>query len=129
MGLCCCCCTIYYYVIAAAIITFFIASLPFNNSQPLSLSSSPSQTAKLSPSWINDPSIDTMYTKFDDLQLIPVLDGLSDDSAPQLVCGFCCPTQEIHALCLFGVVIFDSVDYSTINAPELVWSTNRDRPV
>ncbi|THG12061.1 hypothetical protein TEA_017434 [Camellia sinensis var. sinensis] len=75
-----------------------------------------------------------MYTQFDSLKLTPVL--LYDYSAPHFFCGFYCPTQEIHALCLFGVLIFDSVlyddsnnTYYTANAPQLVWSANRDRPV
>ncbi|KAL7215731.1 hypothetical protein ACSBR1_027803 [Camellia fascicularis] len=117
MGLCCCSCSIYYYVVAAAaIITFFIASSPFNNAQPLSLSP---------PSfWTNTPSIYTLYTQVDSLKLTPVLGRLYDDSAPHFFCGFYCPTQEIHASCLFGVLIFDSV-----SSPQLVWSANRDRPV
>ncbi|CAL5406523.1 unnamed protein product [Camellia sinensis] len=127
MGLCCCSCSVYYYVAgAAAIITFFIASSPFINAQPLSLSP---------PSfWTNSPSIYTLYTQFDSLKLTPVLGY--DDSAPYFFCGFYCPTQEIHASCLFGVLIFDSVlyvdsnnTYYTENAPQLVWSANRDRPV
>ncbi|GMP67675.1 hypothetical protein CsSME_00027584 [Camellia sinensis var. sinensis] len=69
MGLCCCCCcTICYYVAAPAIaiITFFTASSPFNNAQPLSLSpsSSPSPTAKLSTSWINDPQFTPNLTTY-----------------------------------------------------------------
>ncbi|CAL5403925.1 unnamed protein product [Camellia sinensis] len=129
MGLCCCSCSIYYYVAAAAaIITVFIASSPFINAQPLSLSP---------PSfWTNTPSIYTMYTQVDSLKLTPVLRRLYDDSAPHFFYGFYCPTQEIHASCLFGVLIFDSVlyddsnnTYYTANAPQLVWSANRDRPI
>ncbi|KAF5929881.1 hypothetical protein HYC85_000122 [Camellia sinensis] len=129
MGLCCCSCSIYYYVAAAAaIITFFIASSPFNNAQPLSLSP---------PSfWIDTPSIYTMYTQFDSLKLTPVLGRLYDDSSPHFFCGFYCPTQETRASCLIGVLIFDSVLYDDSNntyymgnAPQLIWSANWDRPV
>ncbi|THG03024.1 hypothetical protein TEA_013154 [Camellia sinensis var. sinensis] len=122
-------CSICYLL--PAVFTFFIASLPFfNNAQ------SPSPIAKLSTSWINNPSI---YINSSDIQgsnLTPVLQT-SPSNASQMMCGFYCPsTQQIQpSSCLFGVVIFQNTsflhfgNFSLINYPQLVWSANRDRPV
>ncbi|CAL5342866.1 unnamed protein product [Camellia sinensis] len=124
-------CSICYLLPAG--FTFFIASLPFfNNAQ----SPSPSPIAKLSTSWINNPSI---YINSSDIQgsnLTPVLQT-SPSNASQMMCGFYCPsTQQIQpSSCLFGVVIFQNTsflhfgNFSLINYPQLVWSANRDRPV
>ncbi|KAF5935675.1 hypothetical protein HYC85_026804 [Camellia sinensis] len=126
-------CSICYLLPAG--FTFFIASLPFfNNAQ--SPSPSPSPLAKLSTSWINNPSI---YINSSDIQgsnLTPVLQT-SPSNASQMMCGFYCPsTQQIQpSSCLFGVVIFQNTsflhfgNFSLINYPQLVWSANRDRPV
>ncbi|KAI8007642.1 G-type lectin S-receptor-like serine/threonine-protein kinase SD2-5 [Camellia lanceoleosa] len=54
-----------------------------------------------------------------------------------MMCGFyCLSTQQTQpSSCLFGVAIFQNTSYlysdifPLINAPQLVWSANRDRPV
>ncbi|CAL5342876.1 unnamed protein product [Camellia sinensis] len=56
-----------------------------------------------------------------------------------MMCGFyCLSTQQTQpSSCLFGVAIFQNIRYDffpfinapLINAPQLVWSANRDRPV
>ncbi|XP_057506364.1 G-type lectin S-receptor-like serine/threonine-protein kinase SD2-5 [Actinidia eriantha] len=115
------CCSIFLAI------TFFIFSAYLSNAQPVKY-----QVANLSTSWINNyPSIytNTSDEKLFGLKLTPVLQG-SDSS--QFVSGFYCPYHETS--CFFGILIFQkrhkyNDSSSFINAPQFVWSANRDRPV
>ncbi|GMP67682.1 hypothetical protein CsSME_00027591 [Camellia sinensis var. sinensis] len=114
-------CTVCY-----AVIIFFIASVSFFNNAQFA-----PPMAKLNTFWTNKPSIYNNFTYYPSFNLTPVLQGSSSGS--HLICGFYCPTQQTQA-CLFGVVLFASIDYfsdnsSYIIAAELVWSANRDNPV
>ncbi|KAF5948319.1 hypothetical protein HYC85_014276 [Camellia sinensis] len=132
-------CSICYLL--PAVFTFSIASLPFyNNAQspspPSPPSPSPSPIAKLSTSWVNNPSIYINSTVFRRSNLTPVLQT-PPSNASQMMCGFyCLSTQQTQpSSCLFGVAIVQNTSYlysdipPIINAPQLVWSANRDRPV
>ncbi|XP_058219444.1 EP1-like glycoprotein 4 [Rhododendron vialii] len=104
--------------------TFFIYSAHLTNSQSV---------ANLSTTWINNNP--TIYISGGDLsprlQMTPVF---SPSGASQFVSGFYCFSEETTS-CFFGIFIFgertdyDTLNYSIIDYPQLVWSANRDRPV
>ncbi|KAI8551252.1 hypothetical protein RHMOL_Rhmol06G0170800 [Rhododendron molle] len=110
------------------IITIFIFSVHLNNAQ--SVKYHPAAEANLSTTWINNsPTIYINSTDvFGGFKMTPVL-SLSNTS--QFVSGFYCFSNQ--SSCFFGIVIFagryDFEDGTSVNAPQLVWSANWDRPV
>ncbi|KAG5544916.1 hypothetical protein RHGRI_017393 [Rhododendron griersonianum] len=108
------------------IITIFIFSVHLNNAQSVKYH----PEANLSTTWINNnPTIYINSTDvFSGFKMTPVL---SPSNTSQFVSGFCCFSDE--SSCFFGIVIFakgyDFENYTFVNAPQLVWSANRDHPV
>ncbi|KAH7861601.1 hypothetical protein Vadar_028213 [Vaccinium darrowii] len=107
-------------------ITIFIFSAHLQIAQPLMYH----PVANLSTTWINNiPStININSSDGFDLRMTPVL---FPSNTSQFISGFYCFTNKTS--CFFGTVITatrsDSKHFSLINAPKLVWSANRDRPV
>ncbi|KAG5544912.1 hypothetical protein RHGRI_017390 [Rhododendron griersonianum] len=113
-------------IISLAIITIFIFSAHLNNAQSLKYQ----PAANLSTTWINNNPI---FGNSSDIHnggftITPVL-SLSNTS--HFISGFYCFPNDTS--CFFGIVIFaERYDYENLtwlDAPQLVWSANRDRPV
>ncbi|XP_027064461.1 G-type lectin S-receptor-like serine/threonine-protein kinase SD2-5 isoform X1 [Coffea arabica] len=79
--------------------------------------------ASLSTSWLNHPS--QMVNSTELAFVTPIL--LRKTNGPWFMCGFYCKMDGRS--CLFGVLIFQNLNTTYLQFPQLVWSANRNTPV
>lgn len=107
-------------------IFFIVPSLNLISAQPFDY-----PTAKLSTSWINDPSVPPHTVHFGDGSIAtPVL--LRGTLGQRFACGFYCNGKCDSYLFAIFLVQTNSISHivsPTVSFPQVVWSANRDHPV